>query len=35
MKRLIKERNNSKITQIDLDFELEIHLATMSKIQNG
>lgn len=35
MKRLVKERKKKKMTQTDLAFELKIHPATMSKIENG
>ena len=35
MKRLVKERNKRKMNQTDLAFELKIHPATMSKIENG
>jgi len=35
MKKIVEERKKKKMTQTELAFELKIHPATMSKIENG
>jgi ribosome-binding protein aMBF1 (putative translation factor) len=35
MKKIVKERQKKKMTQTDLAFELKIHPAQLSRIENG